>query len=664
MLEDRRRRIAWGVGALVGIVSIIIGYTTLLRVDAIADRRETARAVRPASDASAPPAVEASRSRRVASAPVARGPDEVDEAAFVFSIELAAQLSMAPGRLGVPESAVAGPAEARAGSRLAGRLRRTVLRDEPGRRITALRFDGLAGSVRGEDVLHGTDDVALAALDGETVIVETDSAAGRRLLHLPAGLDPTGRWLASVLVAELDPLLAVGEPSWTRWELGLLGDARWRYSVRDEGTIARELVELGEWGGASRGAVALVARTGGRTIELDHAGRLVAIDGDERATLAESDGAIRVELALRTVLELVSTGAVAKLDAEALATLLAGREALDAGDPALANAHHESSVAGRERAEVAGRSLEELLGELEAIMAASPRGSAAAMEARHRLALLIRHDAGALARAEMLLAGGSAARARMLVTALGEAGSPEAQRLLGDLIGDPDRDESLRQDAILALVQTERPTASLAGSLAAVAAGAGGATSDRLSRSALVMLGGLASRTGDAAAREALEAIDGASSARLEGGDPAWEKAYLSALGNAAHPGVRDRVAPWLQSEDAELRRRAVRALRSVPSRDALIDLRQALLGDHDEAVRAQAFDAMLGRAESLAAETVAHALENDPSPRVRRHAVVQLGLRARRDEDARALLRRAATRDSSEEVRREARRALEGASS
>ncbi len=264
-------------------------------------------------------------------------------------------------------------------------------------------------------------------------------------------------------------------------------------------------------------------------------------------------------------------------------------------------------------------------------------------------ALRYRNDAVAEAKAEILTQAGSRS---LLIHALGDAGSPEAQRALTEL-SEANLTETNRRDIVYALSMVETPTQETTQFLKSIVDDDVHGVQARY---------GVGVNAFYARERDPEFASDAVAflATRLERSTARSDTiSFIRALGNAAHPDVYPLVEPYLADERTTVRVAAVDALRRVPG--GKVDAAVAkVLSDPDRSVRLAAAgsmgyrdptptmvyalrDALLGeRDEGIRLELVRVARDWLEHARALRPALIQIS----RD-------------DSSEKVRDAASRAL-----
>lgn len=269
--------------------------------------------------------------------------------------------------------------------------------------------------------------------------------------------------------------------------------------------------------------------------------------------------------------------------------------------------------------------LEQLVAELDRLLAASPVDPSAVDAAFQQMQWLIKLDDTKAAAIEQQITTRQLATetARVALGALGAAGTDAAQNALGAVRSDASVSGELREAATIACVQLAEPVPSLIDGLVRDAEG-----SSSLQSPSMLVLGALAPKAKNALADgrspvQKLLAMEADAAAR---GDLST---WLFAIGNAAPPETLAIVQRYVDNTDPRLRAAACVALRRVVDVDAV-----PILADR---------------------------ATKDVDADVRRDAVLELG--RRNVPAARAALQFVAQNDANEDLRDRARRCLgEGA--
>jgi HEAT repeat protein len=244
--------------------------------------------------------------------------------------------------------------------------------------------------------------------------------------------------------------------------------------------------------------------------------------------------------------------------------------------------------------------------------------------------------------------------AKLVLQALGAAGTPAAQEALCSLAADGAAPVAGRADALGALIQTRRPTGATITAIIHLM----DAAEPSVRRQALYVGGAIGSDSHDAGP-DASAQIEGALLDRYGKSRGPARLDLLVALGNLATPNVLPPIEQALADDDASVRAGAARALRKVkaPSADRLIST--AMTGDRDPSVRAAAVLAASFRPIGPLVEPLAHTVEVDPVDYVRTGAIEAVASHVDESPLIQKALVTAATRDPSPGIRRLARQAL-----
>jgi HEAT repeat protein len=246
------------------------------------------------------------------------------------------------------------------------------------------------------------------------------------------------------------------------------------------------------------------------------------------------------------------------------------------------------------------------------------------------------------------------AAAKLVLEALGAAGTPAAQETLCGLAADINASAETRVDAIAALVQPKRPTPSTISQLIRLL----DASEPTVSKQALYVLGAAGSRS---------QEVDATIAPRIEAellrrqqhcqGDACAD--LLVAMGNLATPALVPAIERSLHDPNAGIRASAARALRKVqdPSADRMIA--DAMRDDRDPSVRSAAVLAATFRPIGPLLEPLTHLVEADPVEYVRTNAIEAVASHVGESPLVQHALLAAANSDRSPGVRRLARKIL-----
>ncbi|MCC6741478.1 MAG: hypothetical protein IT452_20735 [Planctomycetia bacterium] len=290
-----------------------------------------------------------------------------------------------------------------------------------------------------------------------------------------------------------------------------------------------------------------------------------------------------------------------------------GGERLTPGTADIAARLAGQAESARLRGLTGGMTLEDAVARLEKLAAADQLDSPEASDLFDRLAAILKLDDTAVSAAlEIVLQATAHPAVRVALTdALGAAETPRSLAALLEIADNDALDPDLRGNAFTGLAMAEAPPAG-----AEPAARAAAVFGQPAAEPALLALGMLARKAGDARASEladALRTLGRASS------DPDWQSSYLEALGNAGLPGTLGEVEKFLARDDAHTRARATFALRFVKG-DRADALLAAARADASPAVRLAAV-AALGFRGTEAARAMLEDAKRDADPRVRNAA-------------------------------------------
>ena len=267
-----------------------------------------------------------------------------------------------------------------------------------------------------------------------------------------------------------------------------------------------------------------------------------------------------------------------------------------------------------------------------------------------RIAALLRLDGDAVRAAERSILANEPAT-QLLVAALGEAGTADAQRSLGTVLAAPIGEEP-RMHAAIALGLVSSPTPAALAALASTSRQAGD-----IGASATLAQGNAALRLRDEDPAAASRQVDELLSRFRDASTDEERVLVLRALGNTGDPRIVQAVEQALASTNVIVRAAATEALRLVA---APIDgMLVARLRDASSAVRSAAVFAAAQRDLAPYVAAFATAVRTETDDDVRR-AIVELA-GARIDEHAalRAIVEYAAANDRDAELRARAQALL-----
>jgi len=527
--------------------------------------------------------------------------------------------------------------------------------------VYALSSPRLELTQAGRDALTPATRALLEAALAEPFYVERRSDGSAVSVRTTRDLDPMAAGVQRYLAASMQLTRGSGE-RWTAREIDATGRCDADYRRVAERTYERTRggwVRLDARGNPATGGPRVrVEGTSRARLQLDAAGEIESVEGDDTQRTAGADG----------------------LDARATSHLSVRRAPDGDGLTAAARAAHaarwrslrparldeapESPAmeATRDRRLVAGATLATLREMIPATLEGEGQGAAAA-RAQQRVAALLRLDAGAADEAGRALRSRvTAGEAAVLIAALGDAGTPRAQAALADVVGDARVAAPVRERAVVALGMVERPTAEAVDALRRA-----GTTGDdgALREAATLALGAAGNAAGHAGTPEAGVAFEALAARAAAARDEGELALVLEAVGNTGDARALALAEPFTRHPSRAVREAAVGAVRFVASAEADAWVAAKLAARDDEALRVGAVRAAGFRALEPLGDALAALLATDPSQAVRARTVSMLGGRVRQSPMAAELLLRAAESDPDGDVRAAAHewlRQLDGA--
>ena len=271
------------------------------------------------------------------------------------------------------------------------------------------------------------------------------------------------------------------------------------------------------------------------------------------------------------------------------------------------------------RERLQGVTLEQLLGDVQRLLAAEPADHEAIDGAFQKLQWMLRLDDGTVPVLAQLVATKQVGEgvARVALGSLGAAGTTAAQDALVALRTDAAIGPALREAATVSCLQLETPNANLLDSLSASTA-VGNDDAER--GTSLLVLGALAPRAKSPLADgrtplEALLAMEGEAAQRGE------LDTWLLAVANARAPQTLTIALRLFEHASAAVRGACCVAIRSLPAAAALEALLQRGLTDGEAQVRHEALLALSRRSEPAARAAIEDRAARDPDLGVRERA-------------------------------------------
>lgn len=523
--------------------------------------------------------------------------------------------------------------------------------------VVAFTCPELGAKLPGGIAPQGELEANLAALRGRTLArVDVD---GRVLGYRFAdGLAMTQRdWVRGLFGGFAFVVDADGGETWTAVGADSAGEFEASYRriapAVDELQIERTKLRYV----AQRNAAELPLSVSGAahaTIAVEELGWLRRARLAETTHVQSTELPIAFDVAAHASLELVS---------HAFDPTIADDDAFD-GDWAPASGHGEDATAMFEaRAEdewkqrLAGKSLRGIAGDILEELLAGRDDSERLMELWNEASWLLKLSPEAIAELRATLADPNLEpkAAALWLAALAKAGTPTAQSLLLEVFGDAKGSLALRGAAAAAMFDVVRPTAELAGGVAARIAALDAI--DPADATAVLALGALARRDAKVLAGErcVLEAVEGwqERARRLDA-----EDLWLDALANAKSPKLEIAARDALSDGREHVREAGMRALGQVEGDSAFTTLREVASGDAEPRMRCAALQQLATRNEPAARDALLTAAETDQDAFVRQTALTSLA-RKGVDSGDEARLTLIAQNDADENVRELARRML-----
>lgn len=531
--------------------------------------------------------------------------------------------------------------------RLEGEWVETVAATRGGETDLACQVVGARLSSAGGEAPPAAVDALRRRLE-RTFWVTTRSDGALVRVHFPRDVDPADRNLLQMIATEAQLVTPPGAgAAWTAVERDGAGLYLAAYRRDGAGRLAKKKVRYLEADGVAGegpGAVDVDVVADERHLEIDGRGALVALAASSRFRVgASGPGGERLDVEVAVRLANARDGAAPEL----AASLERAGSGVESSPVRTHRTSPEEARTQRDRGLIEGRTAEALLAEAE--------GGSADPALIDRLAALFRLHADAIP------GGAALARRptgpRVVVDALGTAGTPAAVDALGELLRDPAAPERARLEAAAALARVPRPEAgALRLPLALL-----DEPSAPLRHAAQLAAGALA-RAGRQAHPDEATAVERDLAARYAAArDPEERVSLLGALGNAAGPVATEAMARALGDDSAVVRAAAARGLRLAtgPEVDGL--LAGAMASDGDPGVRLAAIFAAGFRSVDPFVDALCAAAVGDSAEQVRRGAVGLLSRHLDASPRVRLALAQVAERDPKDGVRRLARDALGG---
>jgi hypothetical protein len=454
------------------------------------------------------------------------------------------------------------------------------------------------------------------------------TADGRLIaMHFAREVDTTTRSALTALASSFQ-VSRRRLPSWETVESDSLGDYQARYTQQERGVRRERLRYQRVVGG---GAIQAAVVETGTNIVLRADGWPAEVAGSEATRVGTKEIGVDVS-------------ATFSLKHRASARVTPGwYDGFEVAAVDAAASTHTQAEADRDL--VDGASLVDLLAALDAVGDDSHARGYQFL----RIAALLRLDPDAVRAAQRAVMD-NAPTAQVLVAALGEAGTPEAQRVLHEVMSAKLPEES-RAHAAVSLGLVESPTRATVDALASIAS-----AKDEVGATATLAQGNVAMRMRDddpAAADRQIEDL----LARLARATDDEERALvLRALGNTGDARIMPALERAIATGSVPVRVAATEALRLVPAADVLLVAR---LADTSSIVRSAAVFAAGQRDLAPYVTAFATVIRRDVDPEVRRSLVELAAARIDEHPALRGIVEYAAEHDGDSELRQTARKLL-----
>ena len=344
-------------------------------------------------------------------------------------------------------------------------------------------------------------------------------------------------------------------------------------------------------------------------------GWLSAVELDEGMTLALGMLDLQAITARTASLQLVAATTLAVRDD--VAPLWASTNAAVSSIGEVLGGHAAANERSRWQAKLANVTTDQLLAELQQLLARQPVDAAAVDAVFQQLQWLVQLDDQVAADLELQVAtariGGDVMRTA--VSAFGAAGTDRAQQALATLCFDPGQPAAVREAASLSSLQLQKPSPTLVEGMFASAS-----TDSPQRTGSLLVAGALAGRAQQPLADgrtplQALLAMEADAQARGE------LDSWLLAVANTGAPAALPIALRLLGHPQAAVRGAACVALRGQADASALQALIERGLHDSDAMVRQEAVLALSRRSEPAAREALQVTASQDPDEAVRGRA-------------------------------------------
>jgi hypothetical protein len=257
---------------------------------------------------------------------------------------------------------------------------------------------------------------------------------------------------------------------------------------------------------------------------------------------------------------------------------------------------------------------------------------------------------------------GHASERNLLLSALGEAHTPESQAALAELAGDGLMDNSTRHSALTHLALENQPTNETLASLRTLATSDQAQESER--RLATLALGATAGQAeaGEDTREAGMATVKALSESAVAATEPRDKALYLDALGNAGTRDAIEVIQKGLTDSSPTVRAAATLALRKLEGVEVEQLLLSTLSKDQDASVRSAAITAIQNRELTpLLTQALIQSVKTESDAALRSQVVGVLGQKALDQQPVRDALAWVGKNDTDAEVRRAAEGLIQG---
>lgn len=344
--------------------------------------------------------------------------------------------------------------------------------------------------------------------------------------------------------------------------------------------------------------------------------------------------------------------------AEVMARTLTGMEASGFRGGQAEIDHENQQQIERWEKEAGDHTVDEIIATLRHLIETGKMNGREAYDAILILAALIALDDARAVELQSLIQGETNLELLEMVTnALGNAGTPAAQKVLVETAADPNIDLRIRTSALISFAPPMTPSPEAEEALRAMV---DPGDELNLGTNSLYILGVMSNRLATRDPERAMEIVQYILKQEKAFRDANQVRFFLGAVANSGNPAAYETILPYLGSADDLTRIEAVVAMGMMPQKEAIPHLAQAM-SDKSAAVRISAIQAAQARsAHSGLPGKVKNLLQKDPDSNVRKEALNYLVTTSSDPGVLRALLQQVASSDPDPDLRKAATEALE----